>query len=48
MLTIAGSALGEPLWSLTFDKADRLLTEKGATGCGVRLLNEFLSQNFEA
>ncbi len=33
---------------MAWDKADKPLTGKGATGYGVRLLNEFLSRNFEA
>lgn len=33
---------------LAWDKADKPLTGKGATGYGVRLLNEFLAKNFEA
>ncbi len=33
---------------MAWDKADKPLTGKGATGYGVRLLNEFLTKNFEA
>lgn len=32
---------------MAWDKADKPLTGKGATGYGVRLLNEFLKENFE-
>ncbi|MCE2716125.1 MAG: leucyl aminopeptidase [Pseudomonadota bacterium] len=32
---------------MAWDKADKPLTGKGATGYGVRLLNEFLVRNFE-
>lgn len=32
---------------MAWDKADKPLTGKGATGYGVRLLNEFLYKNFE-
>lgn len=32
---------------MAWDKSDKPLTGKGATGYGVRLLNEFLSSNFE-
>ncbi len=32
---------------MAWDKADKPLTGKGATGYGVRLLNEFLHKNFE-